>query len=99
MSMPAELIFAIFLVAIVLWMDVKATMLVLRDLLSEPSQRLIQLLMVWLLPVIGAIIVFAVHRPAEKHSGKYSEPPDPGDDFGYPRQSSRSRSNDGVDDD
>ena len=97
--MPPELIFAIFLVAIVIWMDVKATMLVLRDTLSEPSQRLIQFLMVWLLPIIGAIIVFAVHRPAEKHSGKYGESPDPADDFGFPRHNIRNRSNDGSDDD
>lgn len=97
--MPAELVVTACLVAVVFWLDVKATVLVVRDTLSEPSQRFIQLLMVWLLPVIGAIIVFAVHRSTEKHSGKYREPPDPGDDFGFPRYGGRSRSaDDGGDD-
>jgi hypothetical protein len=77
-------------------MDVKATLLILRDSLSEPPQRLMQLLLVWLLPILGAIIV---HRPAEKHSGKYREQPDPGDDFGFPRHGRGGRSNEGGDDD
>lgn len=97
--MSAELILLLALIGIVLWMDIKATMLILRDSLSEPRQRAVQLLMVWLLPILGAIIVFAVHRPAEKHPGTYREPPDPGDDFGFPRHSARGRSSDGGDDD
>jgi hypothetical protein len=94
-----ELLFASALVAIVLWMNVKATMQILRDSLSEPSQRLMQLLLVWLLPILGAIIVFAVHRPTERHPGKYRELPDPGDDFGFPRHGRGGRSNEGGDDD
>ena len=97
--MPIETLLFLFLCAIILWMEVRATVLVLRDSLSERSQKLLQLLLVWFLPVLGAIIVFAVHRPAEKHAGKYSEPPDPGDDFGFPRAGGRSRSHDGADDD
>jgi hypothetical protein len=99
MSIPTELLLACALVAIVLWMDVKATMHILRDSISEPSQRLMQLLIVWLLPILGAIIVFAVHRPVEKHSGKYRELPNPGDDFGFPRCDRGGRSNNGGDDD
>ena len=97
MSMELILLFA--LIGIVLWMDIKATMLILLDSLSEPLQRAIQILIVWLLPFLGAIIVFAVHRPAEKHPGTYRDPPDPGDDFGFPRHSARGCSNDGGDDD
>ena len=97
--MPAQLIVTILLGAIVLGMDVKATTLVLRDSLSDPPQKVLQLLLVWLLPVLGAIIVFAVHRPAEKHPGTYREIPDPGDDFGFPRHSGRGRSSDADDDD
>lgn len=96
--MPVEHILLFALIGIVLWMDIKATTLILRDSLSEPLQRVIQLIMVWLLPILGAIIVFAVHRPIEKHPETYKEPPDPGDDFGFPRHSARGRSNDGGDD-
>ena len=98
MAMPIELVFVLVLVVAVLWMNIKATLLVIRDSLSDPKQRLMQLLMVWLLPILGAIIVLSVHRPTEKHPGKYREPPDVGDDFGFPRHSGRGRSNDGVDD-
>lgn len=89
-------LFAVLVVAVI-WMDVKATFLILRDDLSEPPQRLMQLALVWLLPVIGAIIVFAVHRPAEKHPGKYRELPEPGDDSGLPRYGGRRSGNDGDD--
>jgi hypothetical protein len=99
MSISVEFIFVLILAAIVLWMDGKATLLVIRDSLSDPRQRLIQLLMVWLLPILGAIIVFSVHRPAEKHPGHYKELPDPGDDFGFSRLDGRRRSNEGADDD
>lgn len=96
--MPMELILFVALITIVAWMNVKATLLILHDTLSEPRQRLMQLALVWLLPVLGAIIVFAVHRPAEKHPGKYREPPDPGDDFGFPRYSGKRSAGDGDDD-
>lgn len=92
-----EIVLFAFLTMIVIWMDVKATLLVMHDILSEPQQRFMQLALVWFLPVLGAIIVFAVHRPAEKHPGKYREPPDPGDDFGFPRHSGRRSGSDGDD--
>ena len=97
MSLPLEFLFVLIFVVIVLWMDVKATLLVIRDSLSDPKQRLMQLLVVWLLPILGAIIVFSVHRPTEKHPGYYKEPPDPGDDFDFSRHGGRGR--DSVDDD
>jgi hypothetical protein len=96
--MQKELVFVAVLGAVVFTMNIRATILVVRDSLSEPSQRLAQLLMVWLLPILGAIIVFAVHRPAEKPSGQYREMPDPGDDFGFPRHAGR-RASEGADDD
>lgn len=102
MPMSTEHILLIILVSLVFWMDVKATTLVTRDALSEPKQKVLQLMLVWLLPILGAIVVFGVHRPTEKHPGKYREAPNPGDDFGFPRHSERigrNRTNDGGDDD
>ena len=57
----------------VLWLNIKATKVVLRDDLSDRNQRLMQLALVWLLPVIGAVIALAVHRPVEKASRKYRD--------------------------
>lgn len=96
--MQRELIFVAVLGAAVLTMNVWATILVVRDSLSEPFQRIAQLLIVWLLPILGAIVVLAVHRSAEKPSGKYREIADPGDDFGFPRHAGR-RTTEGADDD
>lgn len=67
--------------AILLWLNVKATVLVVRDDLSNRSQKSMQLAFVWFLPLLGAIVVLAVHRREERSSGKYPEAPDPGDDY------------------
>lgn len=79
-------------------MNVWATILVARDSLSEPSQRIVQGIIVWVVPLLGAIIVFAVHRSNEKPAGKYREIPDPGEDFGFPRHAGR-RTSEGGDED
>jgi hypothetical protein len=67
-----------------------ATRVVVRDELSERHQKVFQLLAVWLVPVFGAIFVFALHRKPEEPSRKYREAPDPGEDFGSSRQVGRS---------
>ena len=54
-----------------LWLNIKATLLVARDALSERPQKVVQLLLVWLVPVLGAIVVLGVHRGEEKSPGKY----------------------------
>jgi hypothetical protein len=100
--MPTEHMLLFILVAAILGMDIKATSMVLGDTLSEPQQKTAQLLLVWLVPVLGAIVVFGVHRGKEKHPGTYREIPDPGEDFGFPRHSERmgrNRAGDGGDDD
>lgn len=68
--------------AVPLALNVWATRLVVRDDLSEPGQKALQLLLVWLLPVIGAVIVWGVHRGDESAPLRYREPPNPGDDTG-----------------
>lgn len=87
------------LVIIVLGMNLRATVLVARDAISESQQRLLQLLLVWLLPILGAMMVFAVHRPAERSAGKYKEAPELDEEFELPRYGGRSRTHDGGDDD
>ena len=94
MSLQREFIFVLVLGAAILAMNSWATLLIWRDVFSERRQRVVQLLMVWLLPILGSLIVFAVHRSAEKPSRKYQEPPDPGDDFGFPKHSARHRVDD-----
>lgn len=66
-----ELFLALVALSIPLWLNVKATLAVRRDSLSDSSQKVIQLLLVWLIPLIGAVVVLAVHRPKENHSGRY----------------------------
>jgi hypothetical protein len=82
------------IVAVILGLDIKSTLLVLRDSLSEPKQLVLQLAFVWLLPLIGAIVVLAIHRSAEKHSGTYRGLPDPGVEFGFTDKGARGHSDD-----
>ncbi|MEC5398960.1 hypothetical protein [Uliginosibacterium sp. H1] len=49
--------------------NIRACVLIHRDDLSERSQKLFQLLLVWLVPLFGAIIVLWVHRADEEPSG------------------------------
>lgn len=76
-----EIALALAILAVPLWFNFRATQMVARDALSAPGQKIAQLLLVWLVPVIGALVVLAVHRRPEPPSRQYREPPDPGDDF------------------
>jgi hypothetical protein len=67
--------------AVPLALDVWATRLVLADDLSTRGQRAGQLALVWLLPLVGAVIVLGVHRRTEPPSRKYRAESDPGDDY------------------
>ena len=67
-----------------------ATWKVVRDRFAEPSQRVAQVLAVWLIPVLGAVLIFAIHRRHEKPSRQYRSAPDAGDDFAASGQSVRS---------
>ncbi len=69
------------LLTILIGLNVKAAIAIWRDTFSECRQKIMQLALVWLLPLIGAIVVLAVHRPAEKPTRRYSESPDAGEDF------------------
>lgn len=64
-----------------LWLNIKATVLIAYDSLSEPIQRRLQYVFVWLLPLIGALVVFAIHRRTESPSKKYLERMGPDDEL------------------
>lgn len=74
---------------IILWLNIAATLAIARDSLGEPQQRMLQLLLVWLLPVLGAVAVLYFHRPREKPTGKYDEPAELGEDY-FPTRANRS---------
>lgn len=77
-----EIALTLALLAILIGLNVKATIAIWSDTFSEPRQKTLQLALVWLLPLIGAIVVLAVHRPPEKPTRQYNESPDAGEDFG-----------------
>jgi hypothetical protein len=84
-----EIAFVLLAVAVPLWLNVIATRAVLSDDLSERGQKFWQLLLVWLIPLIGSLIVLAVHRPEEAPARRYRDRPDPGDDSGMSGRSAR----------
>jgi len=71
----------ILLAIITLWLNFKASLLIRDDALSEARQRILQLLLVWLIPLFGAFIVIGVHRPYKKPSGRYPDEQPLPDDF------------------
>ena len=77
--MQGEFIAVVALCA-VLALNVRASLLVARDALSERSKKVMQLALVWLLPILGAILTLAIHRSSEKPSHRYSRAPDAGDE-------------------
>jgi hypothetical protein len=48
--------------------NVYASLVIVRSPLATPSQKVAQTLVVWLVPVLGALIVLAIHKqPPAKH--------------------------------
>lgn len=88
----------LLVVSVLLWLNIRATLAVVRDTLSELRQQVWQLLLVWLLPLIGSLVVLAVHRPDEQPSRRYREPPEVGDDFGVSTRGLRGNRSDAEDD-
>jgi len=85
-----EMTLAISAVLILVAANAFATRRVVRDEFAERSHRVAQVLAIWLLPVLGAILVFAIHRRPEEASRQYRAIPDAGDDFGASGRSVRS---------
>lgn len=69
-------------IVILLWLNIKATLVIRRDVLLSAVQRLSQIGIVWLFPLLGPILILAIHRPDMRTSGKYPEEREPLEDFG-----------------
>jgi hypothetical protein len=80
---PMEVAPIAIAICAVLALNLRATFAIAWDTLSERSQKFWQLLLVWLLPLLGAIIALAAHRRIEEPSRKYRQPLDAGDDFAF----------------
>lgn len=61
---------------------IAASVRVFTDEFANCWQKTVQLTLVWCLPLLGALILFGVHRTAEYPSGKYRKEADAGDDYG-----------------
>lgn len=72
-----EIALAVGIIGVCVLMAVWASIKVLADEFSDRWQKGAQLALVWLVPVIGPLVVFGVHRSAEKASGRYCRYADP----------------------
>ena len=73
-----EVVLAFVSLAVLGIVNVLATSLIVRDRFAETRHKVFQVAAVWLVPVVGAVVAFGIHRKPEKGSGKYPEDPDPG---------------------
>lgn len=69
-------------VFILLGLNLTASAAIVKDQDCERRQRAAQLLIVWLLPLVGSLLVLGVRRPQEEPARRYRGEPDPGSDFG-----------------
>jgi hypothetical protein len=62
------------LIAMLLGMNIVASIKVQVSKFYEPSQKAIQHLLIWLVPIVGAILCYGLARQSDgPHSGKYAE--------------------------
>lgn len=70
-------------VLVLLAMNLLATWRIARDVLSDRRQRRAQWCLVWLVPLVGALLVLAVHASAKSTPARAPlKPADAGDDWG-----------------
>jgi ABC-type nickel/cobalt efflux system permease component RcnA len=88
--METVIAYVYVLVAVWLAMNAWATSVVLRDPYAERHQKAFQLAAVWLVPIFGLILVFALHRKPDPPTGTYRQPQEPGwDEAGATRHVGR----------
>lgn len=76
----------LLILALIVSMNVAATVAACRDEYAEGRQKALQIMIVWIVPLVGALVVLAVHRKPEQPSGTYRRADDGiGDDFGSQR--------------
>jgi ABC-type nickel/cobalt efflux system permease component RcnA len=71
--METVIAYVYVLVAVWLAMNAWATLVVMRDPYAERHQKAFQLAAVWLVPIFGLILVFALHRKPEAPTGTYRQ--------------------------
>lgn len=76
--------------SIPLALNVWASRLILADEFLTLRQSSMQLALVWLLPLVGALLVLAAHRKAEPPSRSYRSGLDAGDDYASSTKSVKS---------
>lgn len=79
--MEALLVIAVLSLPVAL--NIWATRRILGADLDSKAQRRSQLALVWLLPLVGALLVLGVHRRNELPSRQYRRERDPGDDYAH----------------
>lgn len=60
-------------VLILIIANVAVTMSIARTDVYTPNQKLAQLAIVWLLPILGAALIYAVLRSSREHSNSRSQ--------------------------
>lgn len=81
-----NIILSLLVLALIVFLNVWATLAVMRDEFSEPLQKVFQITLIWIIPILGALLVLGVHRKEEKPSRTYRSDHDRvGDDFGTQR--------------
>ncbi|SHG77329.1 hypothetical protein [Massilia sp. CF038] len=73
MSITTEYLIVGLVPVALLAINAQATRRVLQDDLSEPKQRLAQFGMIWFVPLLGSLMVLAMHREPPAPSGQYSQ--------------------------
>jgi len=80
----------LLVLAVVLALNAAATGAILRDDYSGRRQKIVQTILVWFVPLLGALVVLGVHRAAEKPSRSYRRDHDGvGDHFGTQHPATR----------
>ena len=86
--MALDALSLVLLAALVL--NVWASLAVFRDRLSSRGQRVAQLAIVWLLPILGSLLALHMNRSKpESSTGDYPPVPNAGEDFGASQPSHR----------
>ena len=81
-DMPIELAIGLGAVlAVVVGLNIYASVRILRDELLGRGQRIIQIAVVWILPLIGAVVALW-HLREEKFESRRFESPGPDSDIG-----------------
>lgn len=71
------------LLVVLLLLNVWVSWRAINDDLSTRAQRAAHILLIWALPFLGALLVLHLQRQhPERHSGRYRELPEAGDEFG-----------------